>query len=122
MRRWQLAILAALNALAGVLLAVAVNFATNRLPPFLEEHPAWSWTLVAILGLATVGCAVLLARGDQPAGPQPTSGSVRVGGVHVGRDLTIRGEGNTVTGGDQHPPSAGSLGPPLRLSRRRQRF
>lgn len=122
MRRWQLAVLAALNALFGVLLAVSTNFATSRLPTFLEEHPAWSWMLVAVFGVATIGCAVPLARGHKSADPQHTSGSVRVGGIHVGRDLSIRGEGNAVVGGDHHPPSTRSLGSLIRLGRRRQSF
>jgi hypothetical protein len=122
MRRWQLAVLAALNTLFGVLLAVTINFATSRLPPFLAEHPAWSWMMVAIFGVATIGCAVPLARGEQPADPQQTSGSVQVGGVHVGRDLIIRGKGNTVVGGDHDPSSMRSLGSLTHLRRRRKHF
>jgi hypothetical protein len=103
MRRWPLRGLAATSALVAVLLAVAVNAATATLPGFLDGHPGRAWTLVAVLGTASVGCVVLAVRAGEPGEPgeqRDTADKVQVGGVHAGRDLKLDGDHNVVSGGD----------------------
>jgi hypothetical protein len=101
MRRWALRALAATSAMVAVLLAVVVNVATATFPSFLDHHPGRAWTLVAVLGLVSVACAVLGVRAGEPSGRGSPAGGVRVGGISAGRDLNVRGRGHTLVGGDQ---------------------
>jgi hypothetical protein len=125
MRRWVLRALAAIGALVAVLLAVAVPAATSTLPGFLDHHPARAWTLVAVLGLVSIGCAALSARAGEPSEQAGTAGRVQVGGVHAGRDLKIDGERNVVAGGDYsthtNPNPSAPPDPATRPGRRRDR-
>jgi hypothetical protein len=118
-------VLAGVNAALAVLLAVAINAATSTLPRVLSDRPVWAWLLVALFAVGSVGCAVLLVRADrhQPAtgGASRGSGQRRVGGVHIGGGLKVRGDSNAITGGDHvsittpQPPASSSP------SRRRRR-
>jgi hypothetical protein len=125
MRRWALRTLAATSALVAVLLAIAVNAATATLPGFLDHHPGRAWTLVAVLGVTSIGCAVLALRPGEPSEQGGTSSEVRVGGMHAGRDLTIDGDHNVVVGGDYashttpDPPAAPGLPEPQHRRGRR---
>jgi hypothetical protein len=119
MRRWALQSLAAISTLVAVLLAVAVNAATATLPSFLEDHPGRAWTLVAVLGLVSIGCAVLAVRADEPRDEDGPAGGMRVGGVNAGRDLSLRGQGHTVVGGDQVTPPPRPDSPTARKRQRR---
>jgi hypothetical protein len=100
MRRWALRALAATGAAIAVLLAVAVNAATANLPGFLNHHPGRAWALVAVLGLFSVGCAVLAVRVGESSNQHGAADKVQAGGVHVGRDLIVDGAHNVVAGGD----------------------
>jgi hypothetical protein len=117
--------LAATSALVAVLLAIAINAATVTLPDFLDHHPGRAWALVATLGLASIGCAVLTLRASEPTQQGGTAGGVQVGGIHAERDLTISGEHNVVAGGDYIGSSTPdpSATPPdaARSGRRRER-
>jgi len=125
MRRWVLRALAATGALVAVLLAVAVNAATTTLPGFLDHHPGRAWSLVAVLGLVSIGCAVLSVRAGEPSTQGSVAGGSQVSGVHAGRDLKIDGEHNVVTGGDyiSHatPDPPAPPGPATSPGRRRDR-
>jgi hypothetical protein len=98
-RRSMLGILAAINALVAALLAIAANAATSTLPTFLDQHPGRAWTLVGVLTVAAIACAVAAVRAAQPDGAQTTN-RVRVKGVHAGGDVNVRGQGHFIVGGD----------------------
>jgi hypothetical protein len=98
-RRTMLGVLAGVNALVAALLAIAVNAATSTLPMILDQHPDRAWTLVAVLTIAAIACAVAAVRAGQPNGAQQPAGA-RNKGVHAGGNLTIGGQGHTVVGGD----------------------
>jgi membrane protein implicated in regulation of membrane protease activity len=98
--RTILAILSAVNALIAVLLAIAVNVATSAVPDVLRQHPGWAWMLVVVLAIASIACAVAAVR-VQDASDQSPSPQYRVGGLHVGEDLKIRGRGHDVVGGNK---------------------
>jgi hypothetical protein len=101
MRRWQLGLLAAANAIVATLLGVLSNVAAQDLPPAVAQHPAVVWTAVGIFTVAAIGCAMLLLLGNHPSdGDHQRSARRSENGVHIGRDLRIRGEGNSVAGGD----------------------
>jgi hypothetical protein len=101
MRRWQLGLLAAANAIVATLLGVFSDVAAEDLPPAVARHPVLVWTAVGIFTLAAIGCAVPLLLGNGPSdGEHQQSARPSKSGVHIGRDLQIRGQGNTIAGGD----------------------
>jgi hypothetical protein len=118
-RRPMLGILAATNALVAALLAIAVNAATSTLPKFLNQHPGRAWTLVGVLTVAAIACAVAAVRATQPDTAQAPDG-VRSKGVHAAGDLSIRGQGHTVVGGD-HVAITPQQDPPGEPKRQRRR-
>lgn len=113
--RRLLVVLAGANALVAALLAIAVNAATSTVPQFLDQHPGRTWTLVGLLTAVAIACAVVAARTGQPTAQEQVPGEGRIGGVHAGGDLTIRGQGHTVVGGDH-----ASVPPPSEQTRRRR--
>jgi hypothetical protein len=125
MPRWALRALAATSALVAVLLAIAINAATVTLPDVLDHHPGRAWALVAVLGVVTIGCAVLGVRPGEPGQHGGTAGGVQIGGVRAGRDLTIGGDHNVVAGGDytshSTSDSPAALGSPRPRPRRNRR-
>jgi fatty acid desaturase len=101
MRRWQLGLLAAVNAVVATLLGLLSSVAAQDLPPVVVRHPVLVWTAVGIFTFAAIGCAILLLLGDHPSdGDHQRSARQSENGVRIGRDLQIRGQGNTVAGGD----------------------
>jgi hypothetical protein len=101
MRRWQLGLLAAANALIAVLLGVLSNVAAQVLPKTFVQNPRLVWAAVGVFTLTAIGCATPLALGRHSSGgTRQLSKPPSQNGVHVGRDLRIRGDRNTVAGGD----------------------
>ena len=99
-RRSILGILAAVNALVAVALAIAVNVATHTLPRFLDQHPGRAWALVGMLTVVTIVCAIAAVRVGQADGTQIPS-DVQVKGIHAGGDLKVHGQRHSIVGGDQ---------------------
>jgi hypothetical protein len=117
-RRPALRVVAAISALVAALLAIAVNAATSTLPRFLDGHPGRAWTLVGILTVSAIACAVASVRAGQPDEAPPTG--IRVKGLHAEGNLTIDGNGHTVVGGD-HVAITSHQNPPGESKRRRRR-
>jgi hypothetical protein len=96
----RLIVLGVLNAFLAVLLAAAVNYATDQLPDMLVRHRDWAWGLVAVFGIASSVCAVFLLTAQGSASHKIEQASSQSNGIHVGRDLRVRGHRILLAGRD----------------------